>query len=551
MKREKILLACALIVMVSVVVIQSLLIYQANGGKFIYPLDDAYIHLTIARNIATDGIWGVNAGEFAPASSSLIYPLLLAFCQKYITTSELAPLVINLLSDIAILFLIYIVAIRYSLSITKSAILYFGIIFFTPLPAVTISGMEHTLQIAIDLLYIFLCLSILSKPDKPAGRELVFFAIVSAMVSGIRYEGLFLIALFSVFLITRRQYRTALLGLCCGLLPIVVFGLYSVSMGGYFIPYSVLTKGQVPTISFNGIRQFLIIWSIRFCSAGMAYKFTSAQHLLMLTVFVICSLFIGNKRNISENSINIGATVFVYAVFIHTMFAKFGYFYRYEAYLVASGLMIGMIAIKDIRFKLRSVNGVLFILVCIGLSIPLFARGIQALDQTVQAGRNVYEQQFQMAQFVRTYYNNEVVALNDIGAVSFFTNSKIVDLCGLANKEVFEMKRANKFHKDEIDRCVHARRAKLAIIYDSWFMGMVPTGWSKVGEWRIDHNVICGSPTVSFYAFDKGDADVLSERLLAFSTGAKKAVMQVRIYQRDEHDDQSSYTITTPLVLDR
>ena len=41
-----------------------------NGWSFEYPLDDVYIHLAMAEQIAAGG-YGVNAGEFASAASSL------------------------------------------------------------------------------------------------------------------------------------------------------------------------------------------------------------------------------------------------------------------------------------------------------------------------------------------------------------------------------------------------------------------------------------------------------------------------------------------------
>ncbi|RYH10669.1 hypothetical protein [Tropicimonas sp. IMCC6043] len=40
-----------------------------NAGVFEYPLDDVYIHLAVAEQIASGG-YGVNPGEYASASSS-------------------------------------------------------------------------------------------------------------------------------------------------------------------------------------------------------------------------------------------------------------------------------------------------------------------------------------------------------------------------------------------------------------------------------------------------------------------------------------------------
>ena len=47
--------------------------YLADGA-FTYPLDDAYIHLALARNIAENGTWGIEKGVPVFASSSPLYP---------------------------------------------------------------------------------------------------------------------------------------------------------------------------------------------------------------------------------------------------------------------------------------------------------------------------------------------------------------------------------------------------------------------------------------------------------------------------------------------
>ncbi|MCD6587216.1 MAG: hypothetical protein J7K88_01555, partial [Candidatus Fermentibacteraceae bacterium] len=63
-------------VLVVALVIPAGFILHANNGQFVYTLDDPYIHLALAENIA-GGHYGINSSEFAAPSSSVLWPFLL------------------------------------------------------------------------------------------------------------------------------------------------------------------------------------------------------------------------------------------------------------------------------------------------------------------------------------------------------------------------------------------------------------------------------------------------------------------------------------------
>ena len=131
-----------------------------------------------------------------------------------------------------------------------------------------------------------------------------------------------------------------------------------------------------------------------------------------------------------------------------------------------------------------------------------------------------------MGRFVRRYYQNSTVALNDIGAVNFFADVHCLDLWGLANAEVAAAKRKHTYQVGDIDRLSKQTGPRIAIIYDDWFTGGVPLGWIRIGRWTIRDNVIVGSATVSFYAVEPGEARYLSESLSDFSSQLPADVIQ-------------------------
>ena len=108
-------------------------------------------------------------------------------------------------------------------------------IFFTPLPTLVISGMEHTIQCLVCFLFIFhLSEWLASFPDRRKGPlpwQLLTLAVLAASV---RYEGLFLIGVGVCLLLYSGNLRNAVLLGLVAVLPVVVYGIYSVSKGNYF-----------------------------------------------------------------------------------------------------------------------------------------------------------------------------------------------------------------------------------------------------------------------------------------------------------------------------
>src|SRR5262245_424623 len=79
---------------------------RESGGHIVYASDDAYIHMTIARTLARH-VWGINAGGFASASSSLLWILILAACDRLFGVHEAASLLINLLASVVLLWVVF------------------------------------------------------------------------------------------------------------------------------------------------------------------------------------------------------------------------------------------------------------------------------------------------------------------------------------------------------------------------------------------------------------------------------------------------------------
>jgi hypothetical protein len=150
--------------------------------------------------------------------------------------------------------------------------------------------------------------------------------------------------------------------------------------------------------------------------------------------------------------------------------------------------------------------------------------------QTPRATTNIYEQQYQMASFLKRFYDNDRVALNDIGTSNYFTDIMCTDLWGLSDLEISRLRRNHSISENDIDRITKAKKVSISILYDSWFReddsSIIPVTWYKAGEWVIQNNVIAGDSVISFYAVNPQKKAELIDNLRSFSGFLPRSVIQ-------------------------
>src|SRR6478672_4007798 len=94
------LLFSFLILFIPIALIEFKVLHYTHG-VFMYPFDDTFIHLQMAKNLK-EGIWGMN-GTFASASSSLLYTVLLMLF-RFVSESTVVPFLVNSIAGIAIIW---------------------------------------------------------------------------------------------------------------------------------------------------------------------------------------------------------------------------------------------------------------------------------------------------------------------------------------------------------------------------------------------------------------------------------------------------------------
>ncbi len=536
----------ALWVTVTLLTLSSL---QQTRGYLIYALDDAYIHMAMAKNIAQHGVFGVTKYEFSSSSSSPVWTLLLASIYVVFGIREWMPFVLNVLFASAVLVAIYLILRRASLNTVLLFITLLAVAFLTPFPAMIFCGMEHLLHILLTILFVWYLARTIVENDSVEG--VLHFRLLCLLAIGItmaRFESYALLLVGCVLFILRRKWKRSLGLALAGFLPLFMYQYISVSQGWFWLPNSILIRADASQGEVFNSQQAVVInpifsgLSVYFSNGLSNFNYTPYVSALIVTSCAL--LVVGWVLSKSLWTIgHVSLVLFVLAALAHLQFGKIGHFFRYEAYLVALGLFVIAYAFPEIirlgtpwkqRPRIGIVIGVIVLYFSFQGLTPLIERSRISFEQIPLACRNIYEQQYQMGLFLQHFYPESNVAVNDIGAVSFLGDVHLLDLVGLASVNVLKLKNEGIFTTEQIQQMCQKKDIAIAIVYDFWFqlerIHGIPATWKKVGTWKISHKVVCACDEVSFYAVKASEEERLVKSLRRFSSVLSTGVEQYGSY---------------------
>ncbi len=494
--------------LVHFVVLQALAL-RAAGGVFEYPLDDVYIHLAMADSLAR-GEYGINAGEYASAASSAIYPLLLLPIVPP-ELQRLLPLFWNVVGLVlsALLWARALLAAGYGAPPLRAAGLALALLGPVGLnmAGVAVLGMEHSLQTAATLaIFVGLLLHILGRPD----RRLLFAGLLFAPL--LRFEALAVVLPAIAVLALTGARRTAAAGLLVGLLPLVAFCTVLALLGIGPLPNSVEAKTAVPPGIGGPLWQIVIqsILNIR-TFPGQVMLFLSALLAILAATPVLRTQ--GGLRLIVAAAAATG--------FGHLLLGKIGWLFRYEQsvlVLLSAALMTGAAALPWGRW--RFVPIVLPVVVVIALCAFYVPRTAMSLPANTNAIRL---QHYQMQDFAKNVVAAPV-AVNDLGWVAWRNPHYVLDLWGLASAEALSL-RLSRAGEGWAGPLAERHGVQLAMIYDHWLGAAVAEDWVRLGELRTTApgHRLPGS-VVAFYATAPRHAEPLVAALAGWRTGLPDGV---------------------------
>ncbi len=488
-------------VFLTLILLEVCSILWLNRGFFVYTLDDAYIHLGVAENIAR-GEYGVNPGEFAAPSSSILWPFLLAPFSA-LKLDLLAPLFINVAAGIGVLLiaahLLWQAGARLAPT-RRAAAVCMTLLTLIPLlnlVGLVLTGMEHVLQTFLALLILAGLLH-----EQRTGNVAVWLGAALVLAPLVRYECLSLSVPALVYLAWKRHYRAAFLcAALCGS-ALLAFSLFLASKGLGYLPGSVIAK--------SGLAEHSNLL-VKIAQNILSNLYT--RQAVLLAGGVLCLLFFAlyaTEKGSQALALWAGA-----AALLHLAFGRVGGFSRYEIYIWATVVLTLFSLSEGALSQLAKPGSMLRFGVLLAGAIPLLGSTyLSPLLRSPIGSNNIYEQQYQMHRFAVEYLQGPV-AVTDLGWVAYRNDHYVLDLGGLASQEALAYRQAGA-PEAWMDDLARRHGVKLAMLFK--FTGQkAPVNWTPVAEMALSRaKVTPVDSVVVFYVTDPKDIPRTKQLLAAF-----------------------------------
>ena len=485
-----------------------------HGGSFAYTLDAPYTQLSLAEQIL-HGTYGLNPGEPASPSSSILYPFLLAGL-ALLPLGQYPPLLVNLAAAMASVALVHALAREAGIRLERvspwlRALLSASAALALNLAGLAFSGLEHSLHVTLTLASLLGLLRFLRR------QEADWWWLASmVLLPLLRFEASAALAADVLVLALYGRWRHALGVLLAGGLPVLGFCWFLHSQGLPWLPLSVLDRSQVAVtgleVGASGPFRFLQAMYGAFRGNLMAY---GGAHIAALLVALALAFRPEPRRAVVVGFCSLIALAQLVGGSLNS-------FSRYEISVLVLGLAGLMVlhapALDAWLARLRPGQAVLAAAAVLFLGAGYVIRTADA----VPAAGNVLDQQYTLRRFVVQAWR-QPFATNHPGLVNWRNPYPMLELSGLGSYAA--RLGAQGGEPDWADKLVHQHGVALAMLYDNAIPRTPPAAWQPVARLVLRNRVVTAvGPSITFYATRPGAAGEIHAALEAFRPGLPPGV---------------------------
>jgi hypothetical protein len=452
------------------------------AGASGFPLDDSWIHLHFARNLAEGAGFAYNPGVPVAGSTAPLWTLLLAAASALLGPSLLATKALGIAAAIAAAVLTRHAAVAWGVPAVTALAASMALAWSGPLVWGSLSGMEVTLAAAL------VAAALLAH----ACNRTAWVAFSAALAALARPESLLLVPL----LLVARPVNVRRL---------IVFAVITTVVLAPAVWFSMVTIGSpMPATAAAKVEGGLLGWLAhvhepwRQLLIGRPWEFARAWFRWLAAInwvlpfALVLGIWVAWKRR--GRALGILTIAFIAHPLGMAWLAPYrdpGFQEgRYSIQLLPLAFLLVAVGLGALRWRrVAAVALLVLALVPLGGAADRYAWGVQ----------NINAMQVHLGQWVKSNVPpTSRIALNDIGAIAYVSRRPVIDLMGLVTPDIIPYRRQGELG---IIRYVGEQCPDYVIVFPTWFPQMTarPDTLEPIYRVRLERNEVSGGPEMVVY----------------------------------------------------
>jgi arabinofuranosyltransferase len=414
-----------------------------------FPLDDSWIHLTFARNLARGWGFAYNQGEPVAGSTAPLWTFILALFHA-LMHNAMGMVVTAKLLGAALLFISAAFAFRIACRMTgkRSPGLAAGLAVATlgPMGWAMMSGMEVTLSVALTLAGIYY------YQRFRTGWKSTLAWVLFGLAAWARPESLLLAAFAALDSLLRRfalkQRLTFWRGFVIWLAIVLAWSGFNYSLSRSLFPLTFLAKAGGASLftaiaagSFPRLKELLTVSAPSYFTGFCAHLWRANPVLCLLVPVGLAGLTASTFRR-GHDGFLVPLVVLGYVPLIGLVSPSFGAAFQNGRYIGNVTTLAAVVAVIGVAYLWRWIRepqiriGVTTILLAPAL-FNMVTVSVATVRNTTRAESSINRMEVTLGHWLADNAPaGATIACDDVGAIGYFSDRRIYDLHGLVTTEM-------------------------------------------------------------------------------------------------------------------
>lgn len=478
--RDDLVVAVAMLLPLVLFVLTERRLAGASG----FPLDDSWIHLHFARNIAEGAGFSYNPGVPVAGSTAPLWTLLLGLGVAVFGGSLVTVKAIGVLTAIIAAVVLRHAAVAWGASRLGALGAAVGLAWTGAMAWGALSGME------VSLAALLVAASLLAH----ARGSDAWTALWAALAVVARPEALILVPLLALG--RPLTARRTLLFVAVTALVVAPAVLFSLATVGSPVPATAAAKVEGGLLGWlSGVREpAWTTWVQRpstFFGAWVAWLWMTDWLLPLVLLPAVVSIWWRPGRALAIPAMALLAHPLAMALLAPYRDPAFQEG-RYSIHLLPLAFLVLAVSLGP---RLTSPRAVLLV-VYLALALVALPPAASRYGWAVQ---NINAMHVRLGRWVDEHLPKRgVIALNDVGAIAYLSRREVIDLMGLVSPDIIRYRRAGEAG---VMRYLAERCPGHVIVFPAWFPQLTARGdlLEPIHRIRLEHNTVAGADEMAVY----------------------------------------------------